>query len=145
AISFPEKDVRPMGRTAAGVRGIRLGPDDAVVGMEVLSEARRETILTVTANGFGKRTPALDYRLQSRGGMGLITIKTTERNGPVVGVFKVTDEDQLMLITDTGRIIRTRVKEISVIGRNTQGVTLIEVEPDERVVGVARFHEQEEA
>jgi len=144
AISFPEKDVRAMGRTAAGVRGVRLGPDDALVGMEVLSEDRRETILTVTANGFGKRTPALEYRLQYRGGMGLITIKTTDRNGPVVGVFKVTDEDQLMLITDTGRIIRIRVKEISVIGRNTQGVKLIEVEPGERVVGVARFREQEE-
>ncbi|MEW6262475.1 MAG: DNA gyrase subunit A [Thermodesulfobacteriota bacterium] len=144
AISFTEGEVRAMGRTAAGVRGIRLSKEDAVVGMEVLSESRQENILTVTANGFGKRTPAVEYRLQSRGGLGLITIKTTARNGPVVGVFKVTDEDQLMLITDTGRIIRTRIKEIPVQHRNVQGVKLIEVEPGERVVGVARVEERDE-
>ena len=144
AIRFPETDIRAMGRTAAGVRGIKLGPEDALVGMEILSPDRDETILTVTANGYGKRTPASDYRIQSRGGMGLITIKTTLRNGPVVGVFRVTDDDQMVLITDTGKIIRIRMQEISVIGRNTQGVKLIEVEPGERVVGLARVEEKDE-
>jgi len=144
AICFPETEVRAMGRTAAGVRGIRLGPEDSLVGMEILDQSMEETILTVTANGYGKRTKVGEYRLQARGGLGLITIKTTERNGPVVGVFKVIDEDELMLITDTGRIIRIRVNEISIIGRNTQGVRLINVEPGERVVGVARLEEKEE-
>jgi DNA gyrase subunit A len=144
AIRFPEEDLRATGRVAGGVRGIRLSDDDELVGMELLQSDRDETILTVTANGYGKRTPASEYRIQARGGMGLITIKTTQRNGPVVGVFHVINEDQLMLITDTGRIIRTRVHEISVIGRNTQGVKLIEVEPEERVVGVARLEEKEE-
>jgi DNA gyrase subunit A len=144
AISFHEQDVRAMGRSAAGVRGIRLRLDDLVVGMEVLLPEMTETILTVTENGFGKRTEAAEHRLQTRGGQGVITIRTTMRNGSVVGVFKVTDEDQLMLITDTGRIVRTRVKEISVIGRATQGVKLIEVAPGERLVGVARVGEKEE-
>ena len=144
AISFLEQEIRAMGRTAAGVRGIKLSRDDMVVGMEVLKSDMEETILTVTANGFGKRTTANDYRLQARGGMGLITIKTTLRNGPVVGAFNVDEEDQLMLITDTGRIIRIRAKEIPIIGRNTQGVTLIDVAPGERVVGVAPVEEQDE-
>ena len=144
AIRFKEDDVRVMGRTAAGVRGIRLADDDELVGMEVLANDENDVILTVTENGFGKRTMASEYRMQARGGMGLITIKTTLRNGPVVGVFRVTDEDQLMMITDTGRIIRTRINEISIISRNTQGVKLIEVEPKERVVGVARLEEKEE-
>jgi len=144
AICFTEKEVRSMGRTAAGVRGISLSPGDCMVGMEVLNESRDKDILTVTANGYGKRTRASDYRTQSRGGKGLITIKTTDRNGPVVGVFQVVDEDELMLITDTGRIIRTRVKEIRVIGRNTQGVKLIDIDPDERVMAVARLDEKEE-
>jgi DNA gyrase subunit A len=144
AISFSEPEIRAMGRTAAGVRGIKLSRDDVVVGMEVLKSELQETILTVTANGFGKRTIASDYRLQARGGMGLITIKTTLRNGPVVGAFNVEEEEQLMLITDTGRIIRIRAKEIPIIGRNTQGVTLIDVAPGERVVGVAPVEEQDE-
>jgi len=109
AICFEEKGARSMGRTAAGVRGIGLSSGDYVVGMEVLNEAKDKDILTVTANGYGKRTLASEYRVQSRAGKGLITIKTTDRNGPVIGVFQVTDEDDLMLITDTGRIIRTRV------------------------------------
>ena len=144
AICFPENEIRAMGRTASGVRGIRLSKDDEMVGMEVLGQSRSETIVTVTENGFGKRTQAMEYRPQSRGGMGIITIKTTQRNGSVVGVFQVNEDDQLMLITDTGRIIRIRANDISVIGRNTQGVKLIEVEPAERVVGVARLEEQEE-
>lgn len=144
AISFHIEDIRPMGRTAAGVRGIRISEDDELVSMQILSENGAEQILTVTENGYGKRTDASEYRSQSRGGKGLITIKTTDRNGLVVGAFKVTDDDQLMMITDTGRIIRTRVNEISVIGRNTQGVKLIEVAPEERVVGVARVEHDEE-
>ncbi|MBW2085298.1 MAG: DNA gyrase subunit A [Deltaproteobacteria bacterium] len=144
AICFSEKEIRSMGRTAAGVKGIQLSPDDSVVGMEVLSESRDKDILTVTANGYGKRTRADEYRVQSRSGKGLITIKTTDRNGPVVAVFQVVDEDELMLITDTGRIIRTRIKEIRVIHRNTQGVKLINVDPEERVMAVARLDEKDE-
>jgi len=144
AICFTESEVRAMGRTAAGVRGLKLAEEDYLVGMEVLNASRDKSILTVTANGFGKRTPATDYRIQGRGGIGLITIKTTERNGPVVGVFQVVDEDELMLITDTGRIIRTRIREIPTIGRNTQGVKLIEVSPDEEVMAVARLDEKED-
>ncbi|MBW2060652.1 MAG: DNA gyrase subunit A [Deltaproteobacteria bacterium] len=144
AICFSENEIRSMGRTAAGVKGIQLSPDDSVVGMEVLSESRDKDILTVTANGYGKRTRADEYRVQSRSGKGLITIKTTDRNGPVVAVFQVVDEDELMLITDTGRIIRTRIKEIRVIHRNTQGVKLINVDPEERVMAVARLDEKDE-
>ncbi|MBW2622529.1 MAG: DNA gyrase subunit A [Deltaproteobacteria bacterium] len=144
AITFAENDVRSMGRNAAGVRGIRLAEEDLVVGMEILSEASEVSILTVTANGFGKRSSVSDYRKQGRGGLGLITIKTSERNGPVIGVFQVVDEDELMLITDTGRIIRTRVKEIRVISRNTQGVKLIDINPDEKVSDVARLDEKDD-
>jgi DNA gyrase subunit A len=144
AVCFSEGEVRAMGRTAAGVRGLRLAEDDYLVGMEVLNASRDKSILTVTANGFGKRTTAAEYRLQGRGGMGLITIKTNERNGPVVGVFQVVNEDELMLITDSGRIIRTRIREIPIIGRNTQGVKLIEVSPDEQVMAVARVDEEED-
>jgi len=144
AICFIETDVRAMGRIAAGVHGIRFNPNDNMVGMEILSEDRNTDILTVTANGYGKRTLASEYRIQSRGGLGVITIKTTDRNGPVVGLFQVADDDELMLVTDTGRIIRIRVREISVIGRNTQGVRLIGLAPGERVVGVARLGEKDD-
>ena len=144
AITFSQNDVRAMGRTAAGVRGIRLAGDDHVVGMEILSEASEISILTVTANGYGKRSLVSDYRQQGRGGLGLITIKASERNGPVIGVFQVVDEDELMLMTNTGRIIRTRVKEIRVIGRNTQGVKLIGIDPDEEVTDVARLDEKDD-
>lgn len=144
AITFAENDVRSMGRNAAGVRGIRLAKEDLVVGMEILSEAGEVSILTVTANGFGKRSSVSDYRKQGRGGLGLITIKTSERNGPVIGVFLVVDEDELMLITNTGRIIRTRVKEIRVISRNTQGVKLIDISPEEKVSDVARLDEKDD-
>jgi DNA gyrase subunit A len=142
SIRFKEKDIREMGRMAQGVRGIRLSPDDWVVGVEVLSQ--EGTVLTVTGNGFGKRTRTEEYREQGRAGKGIITIKTTEKNGPVVGVLQVTDEDDLMIITDGGKIIRLRVKEISVIGRNTQGVRLINLEEQEKVVSVARSAAQEE-
>lgn len=142
SIRFKEKDIREVGRLAQGVRGIRLSPDDWVVGVEVLS--REGTLLTVTENGFGKRTRTEDYREQGRAGKGIITIKTTEKKGPVVGVLQVTDENDLMIITDRGKIIRMRVGDISVIGRNTQGVRLINLEDQEKVVSVARSTKKEE-
>ena len=142
SIRFKEKDIREMGRMAQGVKGIRLSPSDWVVGAEVLSQ--EGTILTVTENGFGKRTRTEDYREQGRAGKGIITIKTTNRNGPVVGVLQVADEDDLMIITDRGKIIRLRVKDLSVIGRNTQGVRLINLEDQEKVVSVARSATKEE-
>ncbi len=142
SIRFKEKDIREMGRLAQGVKGIRLSPSDWVVGAEVLSQ--EGTILTVTENGFGKRTRTEEYREQGRAGKGIITIKTTNRNGPVVGVLQVADEDDLMIITDRGKIIRLRVKDLSVIGRNTQGVRLINLEDQEKVVGVARSATKEE-
>ena len=142
SIRFKEKDIREMGRMAQGVKGIRLSPADWVVGVGVLS--REGTIMTVTENGFGKRTRTEEYREQGRAGKGIITIKTTDRNGPVVGVLQVTDEDDFMIITDRGKIIRLRVKDISVIGRNTQGVRLINLEDQEKVVSVARSAAREE-
>ena len=129
-----------MGRVAAGNIGIRMEPDDKVVGMEGLKEGA--TILTVTENGFGKRTKTDEYRRQARGGKGIFTIKTSERNGPVVYSCQVSDQDQLMIITDHGKIIRLRVGDISVIGRNTQGVKLINLGEGEKVVAVARLAEE---
>ncbi len=145
AIRFPEEDVRPMGRTSRGVRGINLGKNDALVPMDILTPGTPDaSILSVTENGFGKRTPAEDYPLQSRGGKGVITIKVTPRNGRLIGTQQINDQDDVMLITDRGKIIRLRGGEISVIGRNTQGVKLIELEPGERVAAVARLAEAEE-
>ncbi len=141
AIRFKETEVRSMGRTARGVRGMTVGKDDVIIGMEAIGEGA--TILTVTENGYGKRTDSEEYRVQGRGGMGIITIKTTERNGNVVGMKEVADEDEVMLITDHGTIIRMKIKGISVIGRNTQGVRLINVEKGEKVVGVAHLAEED--
>ncbi len=145
AIRFFEEEVRDMGRTARGVKGITLEEGDALVAMDIITPgAQGASILSVTENGYGKRTLVEEYPQQSRGGKGVITIKTTERNGRLVGVQQITDEDDLMLITDRGKIIRLRGKEISVIGRNTQGVRLIELETSERVVALARLAEKEE-
>ena len=141
-IRFRETDARPMGRTARGVKGMTLGKSDKLIGMESLGEGA--AILTVTENGFGKRTKTSDHRVQGRGGMGVITIITNERNGNVIGMTQVTDEDEVMLITNHGKIIRMKITGISVIGRNTQGVKLIGVEKDEKVVGVARLAEKEQ-
>jgi DNA gyrase subunit A len=143
SIRFPEDQVRPMGRTATGVWGIRLQPGDEVVGMEILLPGA--TILTVTANGYGKRTPLEDYRVQNRGGQGIITIRTTARNGDVVGVIQVVDDDQVMLITDGGQVLRCRVSGISTMGRATQGVRLMDLEAPEKIVSVARLAEREDA
>jgi DNA gyrase subunit A len=142
SIRFKEEQVRPTGRGTYGVVGMRLDKGDHVVSMEMLS--RGADILTVSENGYGKRTAMEEYRLQSRGGKGIITMKTTDKTGMVVGVQQVTEDDQLMLVTNTGKIIRLRVKDIRVIGRNTQGVRLIGLEEGERVVSLARLAEKEE-
>lgn len=143
AIRFSEKDVRAMGRDARGVRGITLEDGDHVVAADILAQGG--TILTVTENGYGKRTVEAEHRLQGRGGKGLISIRTTERNGKVAGVCQVHDDDEVMLITNAGILIRMAVREISVIGRATQGVRLITVDAkEEKVVGVARIDEAEE-
>jgi DNA gyrase subunit A len=142
SIRFKEEDVRSMGRGAGGVKGITLEADDEVVSLEILSEGA--SVLTASENGYGKRTEVAEYRIQSRGGKGIITMKTTDRTGPVVGVQQVTDEDNLMLVTSNGKIIRLRVADIRVIGRNTQGVRLIDPESGERVVSLARLAERED-
>jgi DNA gyrase subunit A len=142
AIHFRETDVRPMGRTAYGVKGIDLGKGDAAVSLEVVSPGG--AVLTVTRHGFGKRTPLGEYRLQSRGGKGLINIKTSKRNGPVVGVNFLRREEQVMLITEKGMIIRLNTADISIIGRNTQGVRLIQLEEGDHLVSVARLAERED-
>ena len=145
SIRFREEDARPMGRVTRGVRGMTLEDDDVVIGMEIVNDMTGSTLFTVTENGFGKRTELTEYRRQSRGGKGVITIKTTERNGCVVDIKQVTDENDLMLITDQGKIIRMPVAGFSVIGRNTQGVRLMVTEEGERIVAVARLAEKEEA
>jgi DNA gyrase subunit A len=142
AIRFKEEDVRPMGRSAGGVRGITLEQGDAVVGLDVVSPGA--TLLDASERGYGKRTEMDEYRLQSRGGKGVITMKVTDKTGPVVGVRMVTDDDDIMLVTDGGKVIRTPVRGISVIGRNTQGVRLIDLAEGEKVVAVARLAEKEE-
>ena len=141
SIRFKETDLRSMGRVASGNIGIKMAPGNEVVGMETLGEGA--TILTVTENGFGKRTKTDEYRTQARAGQGVFTIKTSERNGAVVYAYEVTDQDQLMIITGHGKIIRIRVADISVIGRNTQGVKLINLGEGEKVVGVAKIMEDE--
>jgi DNA gyrase subunit A len=145
AIRFREENVRPMGRTARGVRGIKLRQgSDEVVGMAVIPRDVPSTLLTVCERGYGKRTPVSDYPTKNRGGKGVITIKTSERNGKVVGMRLVTDEDDLMLITNGGKLIRMPVNGIPTIGRNTQGVRLIRLETDEQVVAMERMAEKEE-
>ena len=140
AIRFPEDDIRAMGRTAYGVKGIVLRDDDEVVGMEVLRPGG--TILTVTENGYGKRTEIDEYRVQSRGGIGIINIQTSERNGKVIGVACVLENEELMFITEQGMILRTQANGISLIGRATQGVRLIDMDEGDRTVSVARLEDQ---
>jgi DNA gyrase subunit A len=134
-IRFAEKDVRPMGRTACGVRGIRLGSGQHVISMIIASDS---PVLTATANGYGKRTLADDYPVYGRGGQGVIAIQVNERNGPVVGAVPADDADEVMLISNGGTLVRTRVNEISIMGRNTQGVRLISLTDGETLVGVER-------
>jgi DNA gyrase subunit A len=144
SIRFPEDDVRPMGRTARGVRGMMLEAEDQLIGMEVVSQATAATLVTVTENGYGKRTDLDEYRQQSRGGKGIITIKTSDRNGQVVDIKLVDQDSDLMFITDGGKVLRTSVGTLSVIGRNTQGVRLMVLEPGERIVAVARLAEKDD-
>jgi DNA gyrase subunit A len=142
SIRFPETDVRSMGRTAFGVRGISLRDEDEVVGMDVLAPGG--TILSVTEQGYGKRTELGEYRVQSRGGIGIINIQTSDRNGKVIGVLQVRDDDELMLITQQGKILRMASNTIRAIGRATQGVRLIDIEGDDRAVSIARIEEQDD-
>jgi DNA gyrase subunit A len=145
SIRFSEEDVRTVGRVSRGVRGMTLEEDDVVIGMAILNEHFTDsTLFTVTENGYGKRTEIAEYRRQTRGGKGVITIKTTERNGCVVDIKQVSDENDLMIITDQGKILRVPVAGFSIIGRNTQGVRLMVKEENERVVAVARLAEKEE-
>jgi len=142
AIRFHESKVRPMGRNARGVRGVRLREDDDLIEMDVLEG--RGNILTVTERGYGKRTRVEDYRLQGRGGSGIINIRVTPKNGPVVGCMEVGEDDQIMMVTQQGKIIRMDIAGISVIGRATQGVRLIDVEATDSVVSVVRLPERDE-
>jgi DNA gyrase subunit A len=142
AIRFHESDIRPSGRIATGVRGMRLAEGDQIVGVEVLSHG--QTLFAVTENGYGKRTSIDEYPVQKRGGKGVISIKTTERNGMVVGILLVSEDDDLMLMTNIGKVIRMQVNSISVISRNTQGVKLMGMDANERVAGAARLAEKEE-
>jgi DNA gyrase subunit A len=142
SIRFHESDIRPSSRIARGVRGMRLSEGDWIVSMEALRYGA--TMFAVTENGFGKRTSIDEYPVHKRGGMGVITIKTNQRNGKVVSVLEIQDDDDVMLVTNIGKIIRMQVRGISVISRNTQGVTLIDMEPGERVVSVAGLAEKEE-
>jgi DNA gyrase subunit A len=135
-IRFPESDVRPMGRGAAGVRGIKLPAGHEVIALSIVQDG---LVLTATENGYGKRTTVEDFPLQGRGGQGVIAIQTTERNGRTVGAVLVGEEDEIMLISSNGTLVRTPVDDISIQGRNTQGVRLIRVEEGQRLVGVARI------
>lgn len=135
-ITFDEKDVRPIGRVAQGVIGIRLSDEDEVIGMESVIAGGKATLLAITENGFGKRTELDEYRVQIRGGKGVITYKITPKTGKLVGVKIATEEDDVMLITDTGTIIRLQVKDISVLGRSTQGVTLMRTSDGGKVVSI---------
>jgi DNA gyrase subunit A len=142
AIRFNAGDIREIGRSGKGVRGIRLRPKDKLVGMEVLTNA--DSLMTVTTKGFGKRTVLKEYRAQSRGGLGMINIKTTERNGEVVSVKAVSDQDELMIITTSGNIIRMELKNFKAVGRNAQGVRMIKVDEKDFVGGVARVVSKDE-
>jgi DNA gyrase subunit A len=142
-ITFDEKDVRPVGRTAQGVIGIRLDNDDTVIGMEPIIAGAKATLLAITENGFGKRTETDEYRVQNRGGRGVITYKITPKTGDIVGIRIVTGEEDVMLITDKGTIIRMNVDEISVLGRATQGVTLMRTN-DGKVVSIETVEPESE-
>ena len=142
-ITFSEKDVRPIGRVSQGVIGIRLDDNDSVIGMESILQGSKSTLLAITENGFGKRTDLEEYRVQTRGGKGVITYKITPKTGTIVGIRIVNEEDDVMLITDTGTIIRINVAEISVLGRSTQGVTLMRTN-EGKVVSIEKIIPEKE-
>ena len=138
AIRFNESDCRPMGRGARGVTGIKFGSEeDEVIGLEVVRGD--DAVLSVCQNGFGKRTPISEYRTQTRAGKGILTIKVTDRNGPVVGIMQVANDDQLMIMTSAGKVMRFEVSEVGIIGRNTQGVRLMNVDDGEKVQSLAKI------
>jgi len=141
AIRFAETDVRPMGRATRGVTGMRMAKGNTVIAMALVVE--RATLLAVSENGYGKRTAVEEYASQKRGGQGVFTLKTGGRNGSMVAALQVTDEDQVMMMTDSGRLVRIRLNGVSVIGRNTQGVKLIDCSSDEKVIGAVRVVEQQ--
>lgn len=143
SIRFKEEEVRAVGRTSMGVKGINLSKDDKVVGMEPIKNDE-DYILAITENGFGKRTEVEEYREQARAGKGILTYKTTAKTGHIIGVKIVNDKDDVMLITDTGVVIRINVKDISVLGRNTQGVTLMRTSDGGKVVNIAKILTEEE-
>src|SRR5205823_5585340 len=142
SIRFPEEQVRPTGRATMGVKGVELDEGDVVVGLCV-SSPERSRVLAVCERGYGKQTPLEEFRLQSRGGKGVILIDASDRNGPVVGVAMVGSSDEVMIVTDRGQMLRTKVSEIRETGRNAQGVRLMNVEDDERVVAIDAFAEAE--
>jgi DNA gyrase subunit A len=144
AIRFKEGDVRPMGRGAAGVKGIQLREGDHVVEMSVLRKEQPGEILTVTEKGFGKRTPVDEYRLQTRGGTGVINVKTTEKNGNVVAIEHVSEGDEVLLITEQGKLIRVACDTIRSVGRSTQGVKVINIEEGDSVVSAVKIVEKED-
>ena len=144
-IRFKEEEARSIGRTARGVRGITLEEGNEVIGMETITPDSTTSILTITEGGYGKRTPVIEYRVQGRGGKGIISVKTTERNGPAVGFLQVRDGDEIVIMAAQGKILRCKVDDIREIGRNTQGVRILDLEEaDDRVVGVARLAETAE-
>ena len=143
SITFDEKDVRPMGRVSQGVIGIKLDKDDVVIGMESIVNGSKQTLLAITENGFGKRTELDEYRVQARAGKGVITYKVTPKTGNIVGIKLVDEQDDIMLITDTGTIIRINVSEISILGRSTQGVTLMRTN-EGKVVSIEKITEEAE-
>ncbi|CAK4844792.1 unnamed protein product [Aphanomyces euteiches] len=142
SIHFPENDVRSMGRSATGVIGIRISEQDDVIDMDIVSED--DSVLIVTTKGFGKRTPMSEYRIQTRGGKGIKTLNVTAKNGPVVGLKVVKEDEDLMIITALGTVIRTDMSGISSMGRNTQGVRLINIKEDDEVATLARVEKSEE-
>ena len=141
-IRFQESDVRPMGRGAAGVRGIKLAKGHEVIGLSIIEHG---LILIATANGYGKRTPVDEFPIQGRGGQGVIAIQTSKRNGRTVGALQVENDDEIMLISSNGTLVRTPVADISIMGRNTQGVRLIRVGSGQRLVGLARIESMDDA
>jgi DNA gyrase subunit A len=144
SIRFDEKQVRPMGRSTVGVKAIDLSEGDHVVGLGVTSDGEPQ-VLAVCEKGFGKRTPLEEFRPQNRGGKGIILIDASERNGPVVGIALVKPDDEVMLVTDRGQTLRTKVSEIRETGRNAQGVRVMTVEEGERVVAIEALAESEDA
>lgn len=144
SITFEEADVRPIGRVGQGVIGIRLDKGDYVIGMEPIVQNSMATLLAITENGFGKRTELEEYRVQTRGGKGVITYKVTPKTGSIIGIKIVNETDDVMLITDSGTIIRLEVSNISVLGRSTQGVTLMRTSDGGKVVCIEKILKEED-